>query len=195
MTDIYQKRYEAHQKRKAAILKEIIAQRHSDRQFGDEPLTEKEIFRVLDAIKEVPSSCNRRGVQARVISTYCPRTNVSEGYLSGVRDFKALLGGLLVGGVGWIHRADTLLLLLADEVAYKEQLVWMPYLDAGVIINQVYLTATSMNLAVCYCNPNIRAENIKFFRQRFQIKDNEIFCGVIALGHQMPLVIDDSDEM
>lgn len=55
----------------------------------------------------------------------------------------------------------------------------MPYLDAGVAVGLAYAAATANGYAVCYCNPNVRAENQNFFRERF---GTEIFCGAVAIG-------------
>ena len=59
---------------------------------------------------------------------------------------------------------------------------FMPYLDAGVIIQTAYLTCEALNYGVCFVNPNIRPENQEFFKQRFGIKENQLFCGALALG-------------
>ncbi len=182
MNDIYQERYMAHQKRKAESLMgkpckrstydkkqqklffEILKNRSSQRVFNNEPI---DINPVLEALETAPSSCDRKAVSWRVIKE---------------RKDKEILSGLLVGGVGWIHRG-TIILLVADMTAYKSPAERdnMPYLDAGVLIQTAYLTAEAMNLGVCCVNPHIREENRKFFRDRF-LKDNELFCGAIILG-------------
>ena len=163
--DKYQKRYLAHQKRKAKVLAEIIRERHSDRQFGNEDI---DLSPIWEAIEKAPSSCSRKA-----IGTIC----VAD------KDLKALLGGLLVGGVGWVHRANVIILLFADTEAYKSpgEIDFMPYLDAGVIVEQVYLAATANDYACCFVNPNVRESNQKFFYERFG-GEGSIFCGAIALG-------------
>lgn len=169
MIDIYQLRYEAHQARKAEVLKQIVAERHSDRQFGKGDI---DLEPIKETFAKAPTSCDRQAI------TFVGTNN---------RDSKNLLGGLLVGGVGWIHRANTILLLFADKVAYKagDEVNFMPYLDAGVIVGQIYLTACANNYACCFVNPNIREENKDFFYQRFTSilpEGDYLFCGAIALG-------------
>jgi hypothetical protein len=39
-----------------------------------------------------------------------------------------------------------------------------------------------MNLGCCFVNPNIRPENQEFFKQRFDIKNSQLFCGALAIG-------------
>jgi len=68
--------------------------------------------------------------------------------------------------------------------AYKNptEQSFMPYLDAGVIIQTTYLTCEALNLGCCYINPNIRDENERFFNSRFNIDDNLLFCGALIIG-------------
>jgi len=186
MTDIYQQRYLEHQKRKTLSLSsdfgiskfrkynkkeqklffEILKNRNSQRVFNDKLI---DISPILEAIKTAPSSCNRRAIIYSIITD---------------KDSKELLSKLLVGGVRWIHKANTIILLAADMIAYKSpnEKDFMPYLDAGVIIQTIYLTCEAMNYGCCYVNPNIRKENKKFFKKMFSVKDNWLFCGAIAIG-------------
>ncbi len=167
-SDIYQKRYLEHQARKKEVLIEIMRQRHSDRMFGDSPPPGDAIADLMTVPSYCPSSCDRKAVHLRVVQD---------------RDEKSLLGGLLVGGVGWIHRAHTIFLLFANPLAYKagDEITYMPYLDAGVVIQQLYLTATSYDLACAYANPNIRDMNKQHFQKVF---GSEIFCGAFAVGNK-----------
>lgn len=167
MEDQYQERYLAHQQRKKEVLIQIMKDRHSNRMFADERVEKEYIDALLDAKELTPSSCDRQAVQIKVIEE---------------RDEKALLGGLLVGGVGWIHRAPTILLLIADPIAYKagDEITYMPYLDAGCVVQQLYLTATALGLHCAYANPNIRDINKQHFINTF---GEGIFCGAFAVGH------------
>lgn len=167
--DPYQERYEAHQKRKAEVLKQIVAERHSERQFGKGHIPDEAFQDLIESALSCPSSCDRKGVNIKVVDS---------------RDEKALLGGILVGGVGWIHRADKIFLLFADPLAYKApgEIDYMPYLDAGVIVEQLYLTAASYDLASCYANPNIREMNKPHFERVF---GEGIFCGAFAVGNHV----------
>lgn len=168
MEDRYQKRYIAHQKRKKEALIEIMKERHSNRRFSDKEVPQELIDELLDMKNLAPSSCDRKAILPVVVTD---------------RDAKSLLGGLLVGGVGWIHRAPVIILLFGDLVAYKagDEYTYMPYLDAGCAIQQLYLTATAQGLHCAYSNPNIREDNKKFFYERYG-GDNLLFCGAFAVG-------------
>ncbi len=175
--DLYQQRYLEHQKRKAGVLAQLLAERHSDRVFSDEPVSSQGLEAVIDVAVRAPSSCNRQTIRIQKVED---------------RDRKALLGGLLVGGVGWVHRAPIVLLLHADRAAYRagNEVEWMPYLDAGVAVGMMSLVAAANGLANCYINPSIRAANRNFFEQTF---GSGMFCGALALGHPVePLWVRDT---
>jgi nitroreductase len=188
INDIYQTRYEAHQKRKAEMLMsnygtanfkrykdkekqlffEILDNRCSQRIYNKEDIELGELSNIFKAIDKTPNSCGRKGIMTRIINC---------------REDKEILGGLLVGGAGWVHRANTIIMLLADMTAYKNPIEkdFMPYLDAGAIIQSVYLSSEVQNIGCCFVNPHIREENRKFFKERFNIGDN-LFCGILSLG-------------
>jgi nitroreductase len=164
--DKYQSRYLAHQLKKKEVLKRIIEERHSTREFSGEEIDIETIESILNSIEHCPSSCDRQAISITLIED---------------RDHKDLLGGLLVGGTGWIHRADKILLIFANADAYKEKLVFMPFLDAGVVIYHLYLMAEYFDLKACYVNPNIRIHNLAEFQIMF---GDGIFCGAMALGYE-----------
>lgn len=166
MEDTYQERYLAHQKRKKDVLVALINERHSNRLFSDDPLHPMILDTLIESAQKCPSSCDRHGVKLSLVTD---------------RDKKALLGGLLVGGVGWIHRAPAVILLIADPVAYKagNEIEYMPYLDAGVIVGQLYLYATALDLHCAFANPNIREFNKAHFSEVF---GDGVFCGAFAVG-------------
>lgn len=168
--DPYQARYLAHQARKRDTLLAVMRARHSDRMYDQRPVPEDVRELVLQVVDLCPSSCDRRGVAVRQVDG---------------RDELALLGGLLVGGVGWVHRAPWVLLLIADPRAYKagREVEFMPYMDAGVIVQQVLLRATDLGLAAAFVNPNIRDRDRGHFAAVF---GPGVFCGAVALGWPHP---------
>lgn len=184
--DKHQQRYLAHQERKSLMFRsiygaskyrrydekeqnlfiEILKNRRSQRVFNREPVDVEKIIELADYR---PSSCDRRSVEIKVIES---------------RDDKDLLGGLLVGGTGWIHRADKILLMIAWKDAYKSpaEKEFMSYIDAGVLAQTIYLICETMNVGSCYVNPNIREVNKEFFHERF-IPDGYQYVGCMAIGN------------
>lgn len=166
MSDPYQERYESHQSRKRAVLAELLAERHSERRFADENVSDDDLIALVTAAERSPSSCDRRGVYINVVTD---------------RDTKALLGGLLVGGVGWIHRAPAVLMLFADPVAYKagDEITYMPLLDAGAMVGHLGIAAAGLGLVGCFVNPNVRTSHQDYFRAQF---GSDVYCGAYAVG-------------
>lgn len=142
----------------------LLKSRRSQRIFNKEEISKKELEHILDCMSLSPSSCNRQAISYRVIES---------------RDDKEILTGILVGGVGWCHRAQKIVLLMANEDAYKENFPPMPYLDAGVVVMNAYLACESMNIGCCFINPNIRKHNKQLFEERF---GDQLFCGALAIG-------------
>jgi len=186
--DYYQERYKAHQDRKReslrsywgtlefekyskevrSIFSDLTTSRKSQRLFNSEKITATELAFIRRTIDRCPSSCDRHGVRVHAVHD---------------RDEKELLGGLLVGGVGWIHRADIILLLWAARRAYKAvgEMLYMPFLDAGVIVGNTYLACEALNIGCCFVNPNVRDINKVFFHETFGFGE-DVFCGALALG-------------
>lgn len=180
---IYQQRYLNHQARKKEQITKSIGEdvffevmpdvmtvldrRRSQRLYTNEQISSNELDVILKAATMSPNSCNRHGVLLKIVSD---------------RREKELLGGLLVGGVGWVHRAHTIILFLADPVAYASpnERDFMHYCDVGFKAMSMWLAAESINIGACYINPNLVDESI--FKLRFSGGDL-IFCGALALGH------------
>lgn len=160
--DIYQKRYLAHQKRKFAFLRD---NRRSRRVFTKKKLTEAEIEYIVYAMRKAPSSCNRKAIQYKTIKES-----------SEIKDIEQYL----VGGRTWVDKADTIILLGADMKAYKSpnEVEFMPYLDAGVVVGQAYMAAEAIGVGMCFVNPNV----LDGFNEKYN-KKNYKFCGAIALGN------------
>lgn len=181
--DAYQERYLAYQKRRLLVhgkKKEIYSSqeidsffrvlnnRKSQRVFNGKPIDLNSMIGIYDAIDRAPSSCDRCA-----ISTIDIRN----------KDQKDKLSKFLVGGRGWLQNADTILLLLANMVAYKSpaEVEYMPYLDAGVIVENIYLAGEALGIGVCFVNPNVRESDLETFNKLF-VGDGLKFCGAVALG-------------
>ena len=182
MTDIYQDRYLDHQKRKTKSLEDfqgedkinynkkeidtlfkILSNRRSQRIFNDELVLPEHIELIEEAIRVSPSSCNRQAVYIKRVDPI-----MAEKYL--------------VGGKGWLYKANKVLFLFASKDAYKSpnEKTFMPYLDAGFVGQNIYLMCEVLGIGCCFVNPNIREENKEKF---IEIFGDDYFCGAVALGH------------
>lgn len=182
MEDEYQKRYLRHQQfGKKQELIALMKERHSNRRFDNKEVPPEIVANLLEACKHCPSSCDRHGVRIRIVTE---------------RDEKALLNGLLVGGVGWIYRAPMVFLLMADYRAYKggdngDEITYNALLDAGVMLQQLNLMAAKMGMHSAFCNPQVRPHNRDYFYRYFKPKGwpEALFCGAFAFGwpHSEPI--------
>ena len=154
-----------YKKNEIMAVKKVFKNRSSDRVFSGESVDIKEVLEMVDTS---PSSCNRKGVKYKIIED---------------REDKEILSGLLVGGVGWIYRANKIVLIYTDMEAYKSpaEKDFMPYLDAGVLIQSFYLSCEVMELKSCCVNPNIRKQNKEFFNKKFLNNSNKLLS-VMAIG-------------
>lgn len=177
VTEQSQERYLLHQgKNKANELAAIMKKRHSNRIFDKREVDPDTIEYLAEMCKYTPSSCDRRAVRLKLVTE---------------RDDKALLSGLLVGGTGFVHRIPALFLLFADKDSYKagdppgSEVEYNAPLDSGIIVQQLYLTATSMDLNACFINPQIRERNKQYFYDTFKPKDwnNPLFMGAFGFGY------------
>lgn len=165
--DTYQQRYLAHQAKKRQQLVQIFSERTSQRIFNNLPIADQTLEEILAHAALAPSSCNRQGVYAQVHRS---------------REQKEILSGILVGGVGWVHRADAVILLFSAKNAYKAEgeIAFMPFLDAGVTLAYLLLTGETHGIGMAYVNPNIRKCYQGIFQQLY---GDDIFCGAVACGH------------
>lgn len=176
ITEQSQARYNLHQgKNKAGELAAIMRQRHSNRIFDTREVEPKIIEELAECTKWTPSSCDRRAVRLKLITE---------------RDDKALLNGLLVGGVGFVYRVPAIFLLFADVDSYKagdppgSEINYNAPLDAGIILQQLCLMATAKGLHCCLVNPQIRERNKEYFYQNFKPKGwkSPLFMGAFCFG-------------
>lgn len=189
MSDVYQDRYLEHQQRKADTFKPMVGDiewreyspeeqetifdmftnRRSQRTYNRTEIEQEKIDKLLELMTHCPSSCNRQAISVSIVSD---------------RDAKEFLSGLLVGGVGWCHRADKIILLFADMEAYKSpyEREFMPYLDAGAMIQTIYLACETLGVGTAYINPNIREHNQEIFNERYNPKGLR-YCGAMACGY------------
>lgn len=179
-----QKRYLLHQgKNKAGELAAIMKQRHSNRIFDQKEVPQELINELAEACKYTPSSCDRRAVRLKLITD---------------RDDKALLNGLLVGGVGFVYRVPAIFLLFGDKDSYKagdpagSEVNYNLPLDAGIIVNQLWLTAISKGLHATFVNPQVRERNKDHFYQNFKPRgwDNPEFMGAFCFGYPSDITTD-----
>ena len=181
--DVYQEYYLDHQRRKKRLLggistscragrslEEVLVERRSQRIFTYKRVDPEVVDFLLESAVHAPSNCNRQAVWLQPLSG---------------RDDIWTLNTVLVGGRDWIGSAPNVILLWVDMQAYKSQAEksFMPWIDVGVMVQTLLLTAEDMNLGACYVNPNMKDAYVEAFNNLFLLKDSFLFGGAIALGY------------
>lgn len=180
----YQERYLKHQAKKKeqlaigkgekctplptnATLQRVLSFRRSQRVFNGENIPDSVFNQILESATTAPNSCNRHGIRMKVVAE---------------RYDKEFVSGLLIGGVGWIHRADKIVSFWADKTAYASpnEKAFMHYCDVGFTAMNMWLTAESLNVGASYINPNTAHPDVlaKYFGA-----SNHIFCGALVFGY------------
>lgn len=134
--------------------------------FKTKEIPQEVLDEILKTAETSPSSCNRHGLKLKVVRK---------------RDDKELLGGVMVGGAGWVHRADTIILFLADPVAYASQREkeFMHYADVGFTAMPMWLMAETKGVGCSYINPNLSHPDV----MALKFAGDHIFCGALVFGY------------
>lgn len=165
--DKYQERYLKHQEKKKSTLSgEIkednfknsktfldVVKNRTSRRVYEKGITKDELSDVLDIASYAPSSCNRKGIDIRLLD-------------EDLRD-------LLVGARDW-HKKGTVIGFFAKLEAYKSEWEkdYMPYLDTGVLAQTILLYCEYKKIKACFINPNTHGK----------YKGEDLFCGALAMG-------------
>ena len=173
--DEYQRLYLEHQQRKRASLRgdhltdEAVVSLRSVRRFRAEPVTLSEEERLVEAVRQAPSSCNRHPVSVGLVTCL---------------DGRMALERLLVGGAGWLAGAPLVMLFFADGRAYKgpREIQWMPWLDCAAALTYARGVAYAMGLGSCWVNPYVRDDQQLEFNRRFN-PELLRFGSALAVGH------------
>ncbi len=170
MIDKYQERYLEHIQNKMKrdqkkviysaesiqALYDIMENRKSVRRFTEQYIDDSIYDLVHKALDTAPSSCNRHGI-----------------YL--VEMFPEVAEELLVGGTGWMDKANKVFLLFGARDCYKnpKEVAVMPFLDAGFVAQNIYLLCEAQGIGCCFVNPNLKKP----------IENKDFFCGAVAVGN------------
>jgi len=184
--DKYQEKYEEHQSNKTNIIEnnvgdeyiyireqqdlcvliDIISRRRSQRIYNDKEITKFELENIKTAFNNAPTSCNRQQTYMKVIDNQWQKDRLET---------------LLVGGKRWVNKAQLIILLFTDMLAYKSPIEkgYMPYLDIGHASQNILLMCEALNIGSCFINPNV--SNWEEFNLTFNEK-GLLFGGAIVIG-------------
>ena len=147
---------------------EIIKSRRSVRKWKKKEVPQTLIERIIEAGRWAPSSCNRQTIKCLVIRN---------------ENDREYLGKIIIGGEGFLHNSPVHILILEDIRSYHLPFQrHMPYIDAGVAIENMLLVTHAEGLGACILNGSITPKNEKAVRARFKIADYYLPIALIAIG-------------
>ena len=129
-----------------------ILNRRSIREFGGAQITNKDVFTLMQAGTLAPSSCNRQPIEFF--------TTEDKSMIRAISKIKKQ---------SFVEDANTLLIPLANISVYpdktygKQPFYYFMYLDMGMAIQNILLTAHYLDIAMCCVNLNSDYQKIADF--------------------------------
>ena len=146
---------------------EVLADRHSIREFGAGAVPEELVRRAVALATRSPSVCNRQAVRVRVVSDKCLARRLTE----------------LQGGLGGYPVPPVMLAITADRRDFIDPVERnQPYVDGGLFGMTLLLALEELDLAACplhaMLHPGIEAS----VRSLLEVPDHEVLVFFVAVG-------------
>ena len=149
-------------------FKELAENRHSIREYADQPVTYKELLPAIQLAMRTPTVCNRQPARLRII-------------LNPELITKALN---IQGGFNGYKIPPVLLLITADNTAFMApQERNEGFTDGGLFGMSLLLSLEREGLAACPLNTMMKEGPEKATRKLLNIPDQENMVMYIAVGH------------
>lgn len=146
----------------------LAQDRHSVREYSDEPITEKEIRSAVDIAMRTPTVCNRQPVRVHALLN---RDIIS----------KALK---MQGGFNGYETPPALLLITSDVRSFlNENERNEAFVDGGLFAMSLLLALEACGLAACPLNTMMDPDTDLRTRMLLNIPDNEFLVMYISVGH------------
>lgn len=151
-----------------------IAKRSSTRGYTDEPITDEELEKIIDAGLRAPTAANKQEIHFTVLNGDNP-------VLAGLEDEKNRIKGIKGAEHNFYYEAPVVIVLSADA-SYK----WSP-LDAGIAVENMALMAEELglgNLIIGCIYDALRGEKKDYFSKKLAFPDGYEYEIAIAIGHK-----------
>lgn len=153
---------------------EAVTKRSSTRGYTDEPLTEEEIDRIIDAGLKAPTAANKQEIHFTVLKGDHP-------VLAELEEEKNRLKDLKDTQHNFYYEAPVVIVLSADA-SYK----WSS-LDAGIAVENMALVAEELglgNLIIGCIYDALRGEKREYFSEKLSFPEGYEYEIAIAVGHK-----------
>lgn len=151
-------------------FRELVALRHSVRDFGPDPIADMRIREALSIAAGSPSACNRQAWRAHVFRG----------------DKKVRLLEMQGGASGFADRADAAIMICADMRRYYTREVHLGYVDASLFAMSLIYALTAAGVATVPLTLAIDRKIISRIHTDFDIPSWEIPVILIAAGSYPP---------
>lgn len=150
-------------------FRRFLLSRHSVRQYGDQPLDDATIRRVVQNAQECSSVCNRQTVKVYAFNDY---DTVQE-----LLTFQA-------GNAGFRQEIRTLFIVTAN-MAHMNLIGerYQGWIDGGIFAQTLALSIHAEGLGACFLNWSVEKETDIALRARVRIPDNELVITFMSAGH------------
>lgn len=149
-------------------FEELCNNRHSVREFSEQPVSLADLTHVFELAMRAPSVCNRQ--PSRI---YC------------IQDMILIKKALEIqGGVNGYPCPPALLLVTADITALMNpNEINEGYIDGGIFAMNLLYALESQGFAACPLNTMFAIPTDKTTRELLDIPDDEVFIAYIEVGH------------
>ena len=148
-------------------LIDVMLKRRSTRRFNGEPVTKKELEKILQAALLAPTSMNRKPCNFMVIER---------------RDILNQLASSKDHGADLISGADKVIVVVADTLVAD---TWIE--DSSIALAHMHLMATELGLGSCWVQIHLRSKGGKdseeIVRDVLKIDNHYRIVGILAIGH------------
>lgn len=150
-------------------FRSFLLNRHSVRQYTDEPLDDETIKRIVCNAQECSSVCNRQTVKAYAFNDYA--------VVQELLTYQA-------GNAGFRQEIRTLFIVTANMA--QMNLIgerYQGWIDGGIFAQTLALSIHAEGLGACFLNWSVEKETDIALRKKVGIPDNELVITFMSAGH------------
>jgi len=153
----------------------LFQKRVSIRTYLERDVSNKDIEKLVEAARWVPTSCNRQSWKVAVIR-------------KGTKAFD-LLASANFGGLGFAKHVPVLLLIIVDLRSYgMPREMNFPVNDGSIVASYLMLTATSLGLDTCWVSWQASLKRKKRIYRELKLESYFFPICVLTLGYRKGLV-------